>query len=197
MNAGWLAHEALAVAWLLLPLPGAAALHSAVIRFDWFTFLKLPIDAGRTLRGQPVFGANKTWRGIAAVGTGCALVFMLQADVLHAFAPFRALEVFDYGEVNAQLFGFTLGVAAELAELPNSFIKRRSGIGPGMHGHGSVNAVFFVLDQVDVLLGYWLVLACVMPPHLLQIAISLVLVLVLHPVLGSIGVLLGVRKSAR
>jgi hypothetical protein len=46
-----------------------------------------------------------------------------------------------------------------LAELPNSFLKRQLGIGAGQAGRGVFGFVFYVIDQVDMLVGVWLVLS--------------------------------------
>lgn len=192
-----LAVEFPGVVWLLLPLLGAAALHAACIRMDAFPGLRIPVDGGASFRQRRVFGANKTWRGILAVGAGCALVFVLQADVLHAVHVFRDMELFDYGKVNAPLFGFALGVAAELSELPNSFIKRQLDIPPGGAGEGRYRHLFFVVDQLDVLAGYWLLLASVMAVDIVQLLLSLGIVLAAHPALSLLGVMLGIRRSVK
>ena len=45
-----------------------------------------------------------------------------------------------------------------LFELPNSFIKRRINIIPGKTDKGVKGVVFFVIDQIDSLIGVFLVL---------------------------------------
>ena len=45
-----------------------------------------------------------------------------------------------------------------LCELPNSFIKRRLQIAPGRTGKGWIGIVFFLIDQIDSLVGVMLVL---------------------------------------
>ena len=52
------------------------------------------------------------------------------------------------------LFGFVY----VLFELPNSFLKRRLDIQPGKTAQGGKGALFFVIDQIDSLLGVMLLL---------------------------------------
>src|SRR5438477_12575051 len=53
--------------WVFLPVLGAHLAHAPVLRFDLFPALARPIDGGRTVRGRRLLGANKTWRGAAAM----------------------------------------------------------------------------------------------------------------------------------
>ncbi|WP_298532182.1 CDP-archaeol synthase, partial [uncultured Ruminococcus sp.] len=55
--------------------------------------------------------------------------------------------------------GAMFGLAYVLCELPNSFIKRRIGIQPGKTSHGFKGVLFFIIDQIDSLLGVVLLLA--------------------------------------
>ena len=99
-------------AYLLVPLLGGGAFHALCMKYDWFSVLKRPIDYGYTIRGQPLFGANKTFRGPLAVGLGAAIVLGFQATVLHRLSGVRDIELFDYGSVNGWLLGFLVGMAA-------------------------------------------------------------------------------------
>ena len=55
--------------------------------------------------------------------------------------------------------GLFFGFAYALFELPNSFIKRRIGIHDGKTGSGAVGVLFFIIDQIDSLIGVALCLA--------------------------------------
>jgi len=90
-----------------------------------------------------------------------------------------------------------LGAVAELSELPNSFVKRRLDIEPGDTASGLRGIVFYLWDQLDVLLGFWLVLALVLPATPLRIALSMAIVGAIHPLLTLVGYLLGMRPTAR
>ena len=189
--------EILGVAYLFLPLLGGAVSHGLCIKFDWLSLLKCPIDWGRTLQGRPIFGPNKTFRGIVAVALGSALVLGLQQDVLHRLSALRQIELFDYSAVNGWLLGLALGAAAMLAELPNSFLKRRLGIPSGKEAAGILRFVFFFLDQIDVLLGGWLIFAAVVYVTPLRIGISIAIIFIMHNLVTVVGYGLGMRKTAR
>ena len=54
--------------------------------------------------------------------------------------------------------GLLSGLAYAVCELPNSFVKRRVDIRPGKTEQGATGKLFFVVDQIDSLLGVFLVL---------------------------------------
>lgn len=191
-----LALELAGTAYLLLPLLGAALLHGACMKYGWLAFLARPIDAGLTLRGRPLFGHSKTWRGPILVAIGAAAVFALQQLVLHRVEAIAAIELVDYASLPLW-FGAAAGAVAEFAELPNSFTKRQLGIAPGHTASGALSVLFYLWDQLDLLIGWWVVCAAFVPPLPMLVAVSALLVAGVHPLLTGIGYLLGMRPTAR
>jgi hypothetical protein len=189
--------EPLAVIYLLSPLLLGLAVHGVFIKFNWLPALCRAVDGGATLRGRRIFGANKTYRGIVVVGLGTAIGFTLQALVLHRFASARGLELLDYSFPRAALAGFIVGAAAMLAELPNSFIKRQLEIAPGGLARGWKGFFFYALDQVDFLMGVWLVLAFFMTVTMARVVWSLIFLFISHQLMSGAGYLLGVRQTFR
>lgn len=183
--------------YLFAPLVIGAAVHGLFMRFNWMPWLARPVDPGIIWRGRPLIGPNKTWRGIIIVALTSAATFSLQARVLHAFDFFRGLEITDYAAIHPELAGFLLGLGAMLSELPNSILKRRLGIAPGQGASGVREVLFYLLDQVDLLIGSWLALACFIPVTPVRVLLSLVLVTVVHQSLSLVGYLLGIRKTMR
>lgn len=183
--------------YLLLPLLGGAVVHGACMKYGWLAALARPIDGGRTCHGSPLFGHSKTWRGPLTVAAGAAGVFALQQTFLHRVPALAAVELTDYAQLPDWWLGALAGAAAEFAELPNSFVKRRFRIDPGGTAAGLRGVVFFLWDQLDLLLGYWLVFACVIEPTALRVWISVLVVGGAHPLLTVAGYLLGVRPTAR
>jgi len=167
---------------LATPLFLGAVTHGLCIRFGLLRRLALPLDRGATFRGQRLFGDNKTWRGIVAVALGSALGFLLLG------IPSRA---------SALPFGLAVGAAAMLAELPNSFVKRRLAIAPGRQAGGVRGAFFQLLDQVDVVAGAWLVLAFAVRPTVARVSGFLIAVALVHPLLTAAGYALGMRATPR
>ena len=84
-----------------------------------------------------------------------------------------------------------------LSELPNSFLKRQLDIAPGAPGGGPAMLFFYVADQVDFLLGAWLVVWPWVAPTLSRVFWSILFVLVVHQLISALGTLLGMRASAR
>jgi CDP-archaeol synthase len=189
--------EFLIVAYLFLPLLVGLALHGFCIKYDILAFLCRPIDRGRKFRGKRIFGDNKTYRGLAVVSLGTAIGFGLQSLLLHRIASIRSIELFDYAFFKSVAVGLAVGFAAMLSELPNSFIKRRFEIAPGSVAKGWKRAIFYVYDQIDFLLGAWLVLAVVVPFTVERALLSAGLLLVAHQLMSSAGYALGMRKTAR
>jgi hypothetical protein len=144
-------------------------------------------------RNRPLFGANKTYRGVLAVALGSAAGYSLQSLAPELQPPvLRALPLF-----GLVALGFTLGAAAMLSELLNSFLKRQLDIAPGAAGGGHGRLFFYVFDQVDFLLGAWLVAWPWVAPTLPRVFWSLLFVLVVHQVISVCGAFLGMRVSAR
>ena len=183
------------VASLLTPLLLGFLFHGLCMKFRWLSRLAIPIDQGRTLRGQRLFGANKTYRGIVAVGFGTALGFGFRSYAWShtgsepgwlsspGIAPFG--------------FGFLVGAAAMMAELPNSFVKRQLGIEAGQAGRGVFAFVFYFFDQIDMLLGVWLVLALAIAVTPSLVAWSVVFLFVVHQLFTVAGHRLGMRSTWR
>ena len=171
--------------------------HGLCLRYGWVGCLAQPIDAGRTLRGKPLFGHSKTVRGPLAVAAGAAAVWTVQRTVLHRFSAFAEIELVDFASLPGWWFGALAGGMAELAELPNSFVKRRLGIAPGATARGLLSVLFYLWDQLDVLLGFWLVVAWLVPATPLRIVASIAIAGGIHPLLTVAGYLLGMRPTAR
>lgn len=185
-----------AVSYLFSPLLIGLTTHGLCIKFDWLLFLVRPVDRGKIFRGKRIFGANKTYRGIVAVALGTALGFGIQALVLHRYDVFRQVELLDYSPVSI-VWGFLTGFAAMLSELLNSFIKRQLDIAPGDAANGILSFVFYIFDQVDFLIGAWIVPAFFVAVTFPRVIFSILFLFVSHQIISALGYLLGMRKTAR
>ena len=133
MDALWIA------LYLQIPVVIGGVLHMLVVTHDGFSSLKRPIN-------QALFGANKTWRGLLLVPllTAFGALCLLPAELLlgdHAIFGTSLL-----------LAGWVAGLGYVLAELPNSYIKRRLGIAAGETPQKH-RALFVFMDQFDSALG--------------------------------------------
>ncbi len=141
--------------YLQIPVVIGGVLHMLVIRKQLFNRLAFAIDQSR-------FGNNKTWRGMICVplftALGGACLYPLEWLSIH---------IFDGGLLSASrlplsyllLLGFMAGLGYVIAELPNSYIKRRLGISAGEVPQRN-KYWFIAFDQLDSALGvalvYWL-----------------------------------------
>lgn len=181
--------------YLFLPLLVAAALSGVVLRYNLWACLKRPIDGGMTVRGRRLFGDNKTWRGVVCAVLGCLITVIVQTYVLDDHVG--SVAVLPYGQVNVLLLSLALGGGATLGELPNSFGKRQLGIPPGASAWGWHAALFYMWDQVDLLLPTWLLLLLWIRPDGHLVLMSFALVLILHQLVSVLGYAMGARRTVR
>jgi hypothetical protein len=171
-----MAHVVGQALWLSVPVALTGILHMVVVMKRWLPRLAKPIDGGATLGGRPIFGDNKTWRGVVVMVFGSALIGGLQGLLGGAWAERSGVALLDFALIgaladdgptamvasphgaDAYVVGYAtvnaaLGFGYALGELPNSFLKRRLAITPGKMGAGLVGGFFFLLDQADSVLA--------------------------------------------
>jgi CDP-diglyceride synthetase len=111
------------------------------VKADVLSYFKKPIH-------QRWFGQNKTWRGFLimplATWPGVLLALSLESS-LDLNAPFLLNEA-------TWLLALCLGLGYCLAELPNSFMKRKLGIKEGQVS-SKYKWFFVVVDQADSAFG--------------------------------------------
>lgn len=168
--------------WLMLPayIPNnCAALFGGGV----------PLDLGQTFQdGRRTLGDGKTFRGTLA-GTACGLLAGL---LLNLIAPTLGLPAFGTGiEQVPVLLGLSLG--AMLGDIVAAFFKRRLGLRRG--------APLFVIDQLDFVIGSWL-LTLLLAPHWfwqnftpLIILIVLIITPILHRLTNIIGYRIGAKRE--
>jgi len=151
------------LAFLIAIIVGAGATNMAFVKAPILKRLQRPMDGGAILRdGKRMFGANKTWKGF--IGMIVITAFWLAAAGWLAanFPSVERLSLIPFYELaapfNAWFFGAVWGLAYVLAELPNSFLKRRVDIAPGKNASGLKGFFFLVIDQADSVIGCVLVL---------------------------------------
>lgn len=157
--------------YLISPAVAAGVVHGVVIKYDLLALLARPIDGGVELGGAPLFGANKTWRGpIVMVGASSAAAAAFGLPVA---------------------LGACLGAAYSLAELPNSFLKRRLGIAPGSRTRRRA-VLQYIVDQGDSAAGCTLALGLfVHTPELL--AVTFAAGFAIHAIFDALLYALGVK----
>jgi CDP-diacylglycerol--serine O-phosphatidyltransferase len=137
------------VLWLQFSVVMGGVLHMVVVRTNALRALKIPLH-------DHWFGANKTLRGFVVMPLTTAIGAIVPAQVHPAMEQPMWLQA--QGVVGWLLLGACLGLAYVIAELPNSFIKRRKGIPPGISPQRA-RVWFVAADQLDSALGMSLTLA--------------------------------------
>jgi hypothetical protein len=119
---------------ILIPMIIANVIHIIIVKKNALSFLTMPIWTTQ-------FGANKTWRGffILPILNGALLV------LVNFFLP--VFEVFQ-----SFWIGAILGFVYMLFELPNSWIKRKMGVGSGEKAEKNA-FLFMAMDKMDSSLG--------------------------------------------
>jgi hypothetical protein len=134
---------------LLLPLVLAGIAQALTIRFDILPRLAVPIDGNATLHGKPLFGPNKTWRGVLVMTTSTTIAAAL---LFQAFPPIAREPAIGWAGLGA-----AMGLGYVVAELPNSYVKRRLGIGAGKRS-SRLSSIQYLVDQMDSVIGVAIVL---------------------------------------
>src|SRR3989338_5984946 len=91
-------------------------------------WLAIPVDFGKNLGKNRIFGEHKTYRGLI-FGVLFAIIASYLQFLLHNADFFARLELVDYS--NWLLLGFLLGFGAMIGDLAKSFFKRRLNFAPG------------------------------------------------------------------
>lgn len=141
------------IIYFVFPLLFAGLIHHLVIiRYNLFSSISKPIDCNRYFRGKPLLGKSKTWRGLLMVPILSGIGSLVISHIVPApVIPYPVL------------IGFLLGAGYAIAELPNSFIKRRLSIQAGERAPNKFRTFFLILDQTDSVIGAILAMALIYP----------------------------------
>jgi CDP-2,3-bis-(O-geranylgeranyl)-sn-glycerol synthase len=177
--------------WTFLPVLGAPLAHAPVLRFDLLKPLKKPLDRGRTLHGKRLLGDNKTLRGALVMFAGVEAAALL----LHRSAAYRQRLPREVAQANPAVVGALLGLATVAGELPNSFAKRRLGVRPGARRGGATGVALSIVDQADVVLAAWPLLAPVHRMSAREAATVFATVAAIHVPINLVGYAVGARET--
>ncbi len=135
---------------LQIPIVFGGVMHMVAVKRHWLPGLVRPVSPS-------CFGANKTWRGMLLVpiysGAGALILWPLMW-LQPQWLP-SALQ----GGATLLVAGMAGGLGYVLAELPNSFIKRRLGVAPGATPQRH-RSLYILADQVDSGIGAGLAYFC-------------------------------------
>ena len=165
-------------------LPAYFANMAPVIVKNIFNKLKVPIDFNKKINNKPVFGRNKTFRGLI-FGVLFAIVTAYLQFLLHSNNIFVDISIVDYS--NWLSIGFLLGFGAIFGDLVESFVKRRMDYKPGK--------AFVPFDQLDFVIGALIFVAPLVVLSLNKVIIILILSFILHMIVNHIAYYTGIRNE--
>lgn len=149
-----------------------------------FKFLAVPIDSGKTWKGKPLLGKNKTWRGLIAGTFVSTLAFLLQRHLYTSFEIFKSASMIDYS--NAAIWiGVMLGFGALAGDAVESFFKRRAGVKSGKP--------WIPFDQIDFTIGALLFTSVFYFPGWTNAVLIVAISAAGHPLINTIGYYLKLR----
>lgn len=163
--------------WFFLPA-GIANLSPVIAaRMPLLKNWKAPLDMGKSINGQRVLGANKTWRGLLFG----ALMAALTAGIIY--------EIRDSNNslATAMIIGGLMGFGALIGDAVESFFKRRRGVKPG--------DAWFPFDQTDYIIGGLVIVAPFTDVSLALALAVFFLYFVLHVVTSYFGYLVGLKDK--
>lgn len=171
-----------------LIIPGILANITPILYKNKLKILAIPIDFNKKIKGKPILGSHKTFRGFF-VGIISAIIAAYIQWFLYHDGIFLNISFIRYGEINVLLFGFLMGFGVLVGDSVKSFIKRRVSIKPGDR--------FIPLDQLDSIIG---MLIFIYPFYYEYIPFTAVIVLIPfwffgHILLTRIGYYTGIRKE--
>jgi len=152
-----------------------------VKKINLFAF---PIDFDKQLNNKPIFGKNKTFRGLV-FGLVFSIIVAYFQFLLYNDEFFRSISFIDYQ--NWLLFGFLMGTGALTGDLTKSFFKRRLGIRPGDK--------FIPFDQTDFVIGALVFIVLVFDLTLEIFIVALLLSFMLHILVNHIAFFLKIRNE--
>lgn len=168
---------------LSLPLIVGGILHMIAVKADILSYFKRPIH-------QRWFGLNKTWRGFFVMPLA-TLPGVLLAQKLEQLIDLNAPLLLNESTF---LLSCVLGLGYCLAELPNSFMKRRLGIKEGQTSD-RFKWFFVVIDQADSAIGCMVAYRILIPIPPLTMILTIISGTIIHLFINVGLYLLRIRKN--
>lgn len=181
-------HYILFAFWFLLPA-GVANMVPVLtsplpVLRDW----KTPIDGGRTFRGKPLLGPNKTWRGLISGLLAATLVLWLQQlAVAHWGWAAYITQGVDFVALPTLFLGPLFGLGALGGDAIESFFKRQRGFKSGDS--------WLPFDQIDYVIGAVLVSLPFVRLPALEYAVIFIVWFVMHLATSYLGWLVGLKPK--
>lgn len=173
--------------WFFWPAGVANMVPVLAMKIPVLKDLKAPMDFGKTYKGQRIFGANKTWRGLITGIIFATIAIGIQKYLFDHSLFFLELSWLDYRPASVWLLGPLFGAGALIGDAVESAFKRRQNIAPGNS--------WFPFDQIDYIVG-----GCLFSLPIVQLGLSQYLWVLftwvgVHLLTVLIGYKLGIRDK--
>ena len=159
-----------------------------------------PIDGGKNWTdGKRIFGDSKSVLGFWLMTLLGGFTELFWGFLLQGIGETKRSLLYLYFE-NAPAFNFLIGMLFGflymLFELPNSFIKRRLSVSASEQGdrRRGLKLIFFILDQIDSMLGIMLCLGILVHLTPVQTLLAIFLGGFTHVLVNCLLILFRVRK---
>lgn len=183
----------------MMPLIFAGIFNMIFTKTNLYKKNKFPIDFGRNfVDGKRLFGDNKTYIGFISMVLFCILFQVIWGKMASYFNFENNNELYLIYDNTIHfniLVGFLFGFTYMICELPNSFIKRRINIIPGKTDKGIKGILFFVIDQIDSLIGVFFVLMLLNNMSFYRYLLYLFIGALTHIVINLILFCLKIRRN--
>lgn len=174
--------------WFFVPAGGANMAPIIASRLPYISKLSTPLDFGGKFRNKPVFGKNKTWRGVVSGIIAATIIIYLQQLIWEGgSATFLNGSSTNYLAYSPLLLGTLFGAGALLGDAIESFFKRQRAVPAG--------SSWFPFDQIDYIIGGCLAVATVARLTPLEYLLILFIWFVLHLTFSYIGYLLKLKSQ--
>ncbi|MAH01963.1 hypothetical protein CMO87_01905 [Candidatus Woesearchaeota archaeon] len=167
-----------------LMLPAYFANMAPVIVKNIFNNLKFPIDFNKKIKNKPIFGKNKTFRGLI-FGILFAVIIAYLQFLFYNNNLFVNISIVNYSDW--LLIGLLMGFGTIFGDLVESFVKRRMNYESGKS--------FIPWDQMDFVIGALIFVYPIVKLSLNKIIIILLLSFILHIIANHIAFYTGVRRE--
>jgi len=174
-----------------LPVIFAAIFHMVVVKFNAFSFLNYPLDHNMQWQQKPIFGKNKTYRGLFVMIVFSIFFTYIYKVLIDNFLVFSTYNLLDFQRYSFLFYGFIYGAGYIIAELPNSFIKRRIGTKEGK----STSIIMVLFDQLDSVIGITLLFIPFSGFTMKHFFIGILFFGLLHIIINYLLFLAGLRKE--
>ncbi len=165
-------------------LPAYFANMAPVIVKNIFNNLEFPLDFNKKIKNKPIFGKNKTFRGLI-FGVLFAVIIAYLQFLFYNNNLFVNISIVNYSDW--LLIGLLMGFGTIFGDLVESFVKRRMNYESGKS--------FIPWDQMDFVIGALIFVYPIVKLSLDKIIIILLLSFILHIIANHIAFYTGVRRE--